>query len=110
MHIKTFLKNHLIPSLTLFIFILASCAPAVAPTELSAQQPTVAVAIDPSATEDVLSASATPADVVVAPTEAFADTPVPLATSRGSELEATDPSTVSLASGGLQLVEVFQFW
>ena len=27
-----------------------------------------------------------------------------------TELTATDPSTVSLASGGLQLVEVFAFW
>jgi len=32
-----------------------------------------------------------------------------VATSRGPDLEATDPSTVSLASGGLQLVEFFRF-
>jgi ABC-type tungstate transport system permease subunit len=33
----------------------------------------------------------------------------PVATSRGDNLEATDPSTVSLASGQLQLVEFFRF-
>ncbi len=32
-----------------------------------------------------------------------------IATSRGPELEATDPTTVSLASGQLQLVEFFRF-
>jgi hypothetical protein len=32
-----------------------------------------------------------------------------MATSRGDKLEATDPSTVALASGGLQLVEFFRF-
>jgi hypothetical protein len=34
---------------------------------------------------------------------------VAVATSRGPNLEATDPSTVSLASGQLQLVEFFRF-
>jgi hypothetical protein len=34
---------------------------------------------------------------------------LPVATSRGPSLEATDPSTVALASGGLQLVEFFRF-
>jgi len=33
----------------------------------------------------------------------------PVATSRGDALEATDPSTVSLASGGLHFVEFFRF-
>ena len=33
----------------------------------------------------------------------------PVATSRGPDLHATDPSAVSLASGGLQLVEFFRF-
>ncbi|MBM3180153.1 MAG: hypothetical protein FJZ86_07340 [Chloroflexi bacterium] len=34
---------------------------------------------------------------------------VAVATSRGPNLEATDPTTVSLASGQLQLVEFFRF-
>jgi hypothetical protein len=33
----------------------------------------------------------------------------PAATSRGPELEATDPTIVNLASGQLQLVEFFRF-
>jgi hypothetical protein len=33
----------------------------------------------------------------------------PAATSRGPNLEATDPSTVNLASGRLQLIEFFRF-
>jgi hypothetical protein len=32
-----------------------------------------------------------------------------VATSRGPNLEATDPATVSLASGQLQLIEFFRF-
>jgi len=36
-------------------------------------------------------------------------TPVAAATSRGPHLEATDPLTVSLASGEIQLVEFFRF-
>ena len=43
------------------------------------------------------------------PTEALAPTTLPIATSRGPNLEATDPSTVSLVSGQLQLVEFFRF-
>ncbi|MDX1378363.1 MAG: hypothetical protein R3307_05910 [Anaerolineales bacterium] len=107
---RTFFKNHLIPGLSLLVLLLASCAPAVAPTEISVQQPTITDANQPSATEVVLSVSATPEGVAAAPTEVFTVTPVPLATSRGPDLEATDPSTVSLASGGLQFVEVFHFW
>jgi hypothetical protein len=41
--------------------------------------------------------------------EAASPTPVAVATSRGPNLEATDPATVELASGGLQLVEFFRF-
>lgn len=33
----------------------------------------------------------------------------PVATSRGDALEATDPATVNLAAGQLQLVEFFRF-
>lgn len=42
-------------------------------------------------------------------TESFAQAPVAIVTSRGDKLEATDPATVSLASGGIQLVEFFRF-
>ena len=55
-------------------------APAITPTPETATQPTVQ-----------------------------ADAPAAVATSRGPNLEATDPTTVVLASGGLQLVEFFRF-
>jgi len=42
-------------------------------------------------------------------TQAAVATALPVATSRGPNLEATDPTTVSLASGGVQFVEFFRF-
>ena len=83
---------------------LSSCAPAVT------SAPSVPIA-SPLGTD-----TATPADL--APTATLeAATVLPtqvvevqaVATSRGPNLEATDPSTVSLASGQLQLVEFFRF-
>ena len=59
--------------------------------------PVVALTATQSSTGDL--ASATPAPTVQA-----------IATSRGPNLEATDPHTVSMASGGLQFVELFEFW
>ena len=46
------------------------------------------------------------------PTPAPEATPTqgPQPTSRGNKLHATDPATVKLASGKLQLVEMFAFW
>jgi len=91
---------------SLLVVLLAACAPAPV-TDVPAQ-PVIPVAIEPSATP--LAAPATPtleaatqAPVVDAPTA------LPVATSRGPDLEATDPSTVSLASGGLHFVEFFRF-
>lgn len=43
------------------------------------------------------------------PTQDVAPTPLPIVTSRGPELHATDPGTVSLASGQVQFVEFFRF-
>ena len=64
-------------------------------------------------------ASATPTEVTVTSEETVTSAPeatlapmetvLPIATSRGPELHATDPSTVALASGQLQLVEFFRF-
>jgi len=42
------------------------------------------------------------------PTES-SPTPAPMPTSRGPDLEATNPSAVVLASGNLQLIEFFRF-
>lgn len=91
-------------SLILLAVLLTACSPATA-TVSPAQPATVeaSATLPPSPTLDAAS------QATVAPTEALAPTPLPIATSRGPNLEATDPSTVSLASGGLQLMEFFRF-
>jgi hypothetical protein len=84
------------------VLLITSCAPApAAPVVDSAppvSAPTEASAPQPEATAE-------PAEP--APTQAAEVQPIP--TSRGPKLEATDPATVSLASGQLQLVEFFRF-
>jgi len=79
------------------VLLTASCAPAV--PSVSAPEvvipATATLAAEPPTPETV--ASAPPVDVQA------------VATSRGPNLEATDPATVSLASGQLQLVEFFRF-
>jgi hypothetical protein len=72
----------------------------------SVQEPTSPVAVEPSVTP-VPNLAEAPADSV--PTEDAAPAPLPVATSRGPDLHATDPGTVSLASGQLQFVEFFRF-
>jgi hypothetical protein len=91
-------------SLVLLAVILAACTPAAG--TVSPVQPVTVEAtasLPPSPTLDSSQATA-------APTETLLPTPHPIATSRGPNLEATDPTTVSMASGGLQFVEFFEFW
>lgn len=99
------MKTRFFPTLSLLILLLASCAPAapVAPS-VDQQQPVAPVVVEPSATP-----APNAGDVVAQPTEAVASAPLPIATSRGPNLEATDPNTVNLVSGQLQLVEFFRF-
>ena len=92
----------LLASLSLLAVFLAACAPAG-----TATQP-------PAATE--ASSIVAPTATLAAPTLEAATQPasdaataLPIATSRGPDLEATDPGTVSLVSGGLQFVEFFRF-
>lgn len=97
--------------LILVALLLASCAPASpsipdAEQQPSVQEPASPVAVEPSVTPVPDQAEA-PADP--APTEDVAPAPLPVATSRGPDLHATDPGTVSLASGQLQFVEFFRF-
>ncbi|MBL8063291.1 MAG: hypothetical protein JNK32_09750 [Anaerolineales bacterium] len=89
-------------TMSLVIALLAvACAPA-APTEGLVEP---AAPVDqPTATEAVIPTAEANVD---APTEVPAVQPI--VTPRGDALEATDPSTVSLASGQLQLVEFFRF-
>ncbi|HET6597751.1 MAG TPA: hypothetical protein VFG81_19150 [Anaerolineales bacterium] len=83
--------------LSLCMVLLAACASPSTATNLPAvatEPPTLAAPTDDSAVQPATSQEATP---------------LPIATSRGPELHATDPTTVSLASGGLQFVEFFRF-
>ena len=89
----------------LLTVLLAACAPAAAAETSSAQTTAPAVVIQPSATLQVDISSPTPKAVA----NEAAPTALPVATSRGPDLEATDPLTVSLASGQIQFVEFFRF-
>ncbi|HET6846332.1 MAG TPA: hypothetical protein VFH29_05820 [Anaerolineales bacterium] len=81
--------------------LLAACT--TAPEQIS---PTLAGA-PPTTTEvptrEILKPTGTP-EAVPSPAAI-----IPVATSRGPNLEATDPETVRLDAGGLQLVEFFRF-
>ncbi len=85
------------------VLLTVSCAPTVTspPAAPTAEVviPATAAPADTSAPEATASAPTQPAEVEVQA----------VATSRGPNLEATDPATVSLASGQLQLVEFFRF-
>lgn len=90
---------------------ISACAPAVTATpsvvEPPPAAPTEAAALPPGAIPTqppVASFTAVPSEIP-SPTAVV----LPVATSRGPELEATDPTTVVLASGGLQFVEFFRF-
>lgn len=92
------IRIRLLPGLVLLAVFLAACAPAAAPTNppAAATQPPTETASTPT-----LEPATQPAAGEV--------TALPVATSRGPDLHATDPATVSLASGGLQFVEFFRF-
>jgi hypothetical protein len=95
----------------LTVLLLAACAPAAAPASAEPKAPVQSVA--PTMTEPPLPTPAQSQPLVIAtdipPTVAPIEPPQPVATSRGPNLEAIDPATVSLASGDLQLVEFFRF-
>jgi ABC-type transport system substrate-binding protein len=75
---------------------LAGCQPAATPTALTAPAEPTAIAVASPSTV----AATSPATAAVSPTAR------PLRTA----LEATDPTTVSLANGQPTLVEFFAFW
>jgi hypothetical protein len=85
------------------VLLTASCAPAA--TGVSAPTAQASVPQIPTAT------AAAPANPSVpeATVNSQSVEVQAVATSRGPNLEATDPTTVSLASGQLQLVEFFRF-
>ena len=83
---------------------LSSCAPAVTSAPSA---PTEVLAPVAAATEVLSTATAPEAVAVASPTQTVEVQAI--ATSRGPNLEATDPTTVNLVSGQLQLVEFFRF-
>ena len=86
----------------LAVLLASACAPAAPAVDASASATPVSVeTAAEAATQPPVQPEAT-----LAPTEAAVQ---PVATSRGPELHATDPTTVKLASGQLQLVEFFRF-
>ena len=99
----------------LVAILLAACTPSATPpppTEAVMDEapasPTAEVAPPteavPPPTEEV-------AEAVEIPTEEPpAEEPLPMPTSRGDSLVATNPATVNLASGEPQLIEFFAFW
>jgi hypothetical protein len=101
------LKTRLLHNPGLLLFLLASaCAPAM--TAVTAQPGAIQpIVIQP--TIEATSAAVQPITVDPASTDPVVIVVEPVATSRGPNLEATAPSTVSLASGGLQLIEFFRF-
>jgi hypothetical protein len=109
-HFSVFLRT-LAPLIAgLFAILVAACVPsetsipapesaALTPIILAVTAtPVVGLTTNPGDTDSPN--SATPAPIATAQA---------VATSRGPNLEATDPTTVSLASGGVQFVEFFRF-
>jgi hypothetical protein len=90
------IRNHFLLPI-LFALVLAACAPAeTEPANVAPPTETAMPALEP------------PTEAAV-PTGTSQPTALPVATSRGPDLHATDPATVSLASGALQFVEFFRF-
>ena len=100
------MKTRLPPSLVLIAVLLAACSPASAPSQPSAESVVIAPTATPFSSEAPAQIPPTQDPGVAQPPT---PTPLPVATSRGPDLHATDPSTVSLASGQYQLVEFFRF-
>ena len=95
-------RNRLFPLLGLLAVLLASCSPSAVSSNPAVNASASPAALMPTPTPEL----STEASVASQAAEA---TVLPVATSRGPELHATDPATVSLASGGLQFVEFFRF-
>ena len=95
----------------LAVLLLASCAPAVSPEPAQAEAPAQPPPVEneppalpaPTATFVVINPTEVPA------TEAPTTVPQVVVTSRGPNLEASDPTIVKLDSGELQFVEFFRF-
>jgi hypothetical protein len=85
-------------ALALLGLFLAACQPAALPA------PTVAAPVPPSGALPTPTVGAVTSEATIAATASVTDRPPRTA------LEATDPSSVSLANGRPTLVEFFAFW
>lgn len=88
-----------------FILFASLSASACAPALTSSPVPMDASATPVQVTAASEATVTSMPEATLAPTQAA----LPVATSRGPGLHATDPATVKLASGQLQLVEFFRF-
>lgn len=96
-----------IPLFMVLALVLAACGSASTPVNPPAAATEPPALPQPTAT---LAPAGQGADVPAEPAPATEPAAaIPAATSRGPDLHATDPSTVNLASGGLQFVEFFRF-
>jgi hypothetical protein len=89
----------------LAVLLASACAPTVPASTSAPVDASVTPVSQPTAEVVVPNLTVQP-EATLAPTKVAA---LPVATSRGPNLEATDPATVQLVSGGLQLVEFFRF-
>ena len=101
------MKPRLLPSLFLIAVLIGACAPAS--TSTSSPAAATHPPIQPGLTRAAPTLEIATQPPLDTPTEASVPTLLPVATSRGPDLEATDPTTVSLASGQVQFVEFFRF-
>jgi len=99
------MKTRLSLNLSLLALLLAACAPNTSPPPAAPTEPPLVSAPTATPLADIPS----PTLEVAAVTQAVEPTALPIATSRGPNLEATDPLTVSLASGQIHFVEFFRF-
>ncbi len=100
------LLTHIPKFFLLTILLTSACAPAATPPPIAESAPSATLASAP------IAGSPTPSLILPEATQPPAPTLgviFPEATSRGPNLEASDPTTVNLASGQLQLVEFFRF-
>ncbi len=86
-------------TISLIIVLLASACASAATTSVPAAPPAV----------ESIPATVTPESMTSVPATLVSVDVQAVATSRGPDLEATDPTTVSLASGQPHLVEFFRF-
>lgn len=96
-------RNLLPAALTAAALLVAACRP---------ESPTATMAVAslvPAAVTGTQEPAVAPSLTPPAPLPATPTSPVAAATSRGPDLQATDPDGVRLDSGSLQLVEFFRF-